>query len=81
MAKQTPVVEVNDIVSAGDIAKLLSVSPQNISNWRARGTHNFPQPITVVANGRMPLWRKSQIVFWWAKQHPSLVNALKNMEE
>jgi hypothetical protein len=79
--KQTPVVEVNDIVAASDIARMFGVTPSTISNWRARSTSGFPEPFTAVANDRTPLWRKSQVVHWWRTKHSALVDELRNMED
>lgn len=79
--KLTPVVEIDDIVSASDIARMFGVTPAAVSNWRARGTNGFPEPFTVVSNDRVPLWRKSGVLLWWSRRHSSLVNELRNMED
>lgn len=79
--KQTPIVEVDDIVATVDIAMMLGVTPAAVSNWRKRDYTGFPEPITVVANNRIPLWRKSAVVHWWRGKHATLVDALNNMED
>ena len=81
MAKQVEVVEVNDIVATADIARMLGVTSSAVSTWRRRDTRGFPQPFTMVANDRIPLWRKSQIVHWWSQKHATLINALRDMED
>ena len=79
--KQVEVVEVNDIVATADIARMLGVTPSAVSTWRKRDTRGFPQPFAVVANDRIPLWRKSAVVHWWSQKHATLTDAIRNMED
>jgi hypothetical protein len=53
-----------ELLGLAEIAALLSVTKQVVSNWRARKA-NFPKPMAELKSG--PVWEKSDIVNWWAE--------------
>lgn len=61
-------VEISEIVSTADIARICGVSTSAVSNWRTRH-ETFPAPFTSIANGRTPLFRKREVVKWHIDHH------------
>lgn len=61
-------VETTDLVSASDAAHMLGVKANVISNWQKR--LDFPAPVAVVANGKIRLFRKSDVLDWYIKRLP-----------
>jgi len=70
-------VDTNDLVSSKDIARLVGIGASAISNWKRRYA-DFPKPIATVANGRIALYRKSEVVQWFtARMDPEMVEMIR----
>lgn len=56
-------IDLDDLVSAADVADRLNVTDGAVGNWRTRDV-GFPAPVLVVARGNMPLFSWRQIERW-----------------
>src|SRR5258708_1562783 len=50
-----------DLVGTAEVAELLGVTKQTLSNWRSRGS-SFPPPIAELRSG--PVWKRDDIAAW-----------------
>ncbi len=50
-----------DLVGAAEVAEMLAVTKQTLSNWRTRNS-SFPSPIADLKSG--PVWNRTAIVEW-----------------
>jgi hypothetical protein len=70
-------IEVDDLISASDAARLLGVRANVISNWQQR--LNFPRPVATVAKGKIKLFSKSEVISWYrGRLSPELLAALSD---
>lgn len=60
----TETIEIDDITTSTELAKLLGVGQSALSNWKVRH-ENFPAPFKIV--GKISLYRKSEVLRWYAK--------------
>src|SRR5712691_8074525 len=58
------VVHQMELLGLAEVAALLGVTRQVVSNWKARKA-NFPKPIAELKSG--PVWEKSDVLSWWAE--------------
>jgi hypothetical protein len=59
-------VPIDDICTTSDIARLLHVGQPAVSNWKKRHA-DFPKPFALVNEKHTGLYRKSEIIMWYAK--------------
>lgn len=62
---------IDDIVSSGEIAKMLSVTQPQLTNWKNR-YEGFPAPFKVIGS-KTSLYRRSEILAWYAAHFPERV--------
>lgn len=75
-------VDVDDLMSAGDIARLVGVRPSAVSNWQRRYP-GFPAPVRVWAEegtGRRALWLKSDVLAWYRQRFAGLLAELGKVQ-
>jgi chromosome partitioning protein len=60
-----------ELLGTAEVADLLGVTKQVLSNWRARET-KFPAPVVELRSG--PVWDKASIVQWAREKGHALVN-------
>lgn len=51
-------VDANELVSSGDVAAMLGVSRQTMSNWKQRGIV-MPEPVAQIAHGKTDVYLRS----------------------
>lgn len=66
-------VDLDDLIVASDISKLLGVSAPTVSNWQNRH-EDFPKPINTA--GRYVFFSKKEVVKWWCSRHEELTAAI-----
>lgn len=71
-------VETGDLGMTRDIAKLLGVTPQTVSNWIGRrGEIGFPEPVVRLGNGNYPVFSLAAVELWhdqYLAEKPSRAN-------
>jgi predicted DNA-binding transcriptional regulator AlpA len=66
-------VDLNDLVDAEDVARLLGLAHRNtVSNYQQRYP-DMPRPVIAFANGRVLVWRRSEIEAWIKRRGPITV--------
>lgn len=66
------------ILSSSDVAQLLGVQPQSVSNWRKRANGRLPEPTYQTANG--PAWTSAQMEPVARATREALAERLRRME-
>lgn len=56
-------IDLDDIVSLGDLANLFGVGQGAVSNWKKR-YDDFPRPVKVVGR-TIELYSRSAVIDWW----------------
>lgn len=57
-------VDLDDLIDSGDVAKALGLANRNhVSDYRRRYP-GFPQPVVTFNSGRCLVWLRSEIVAW-----------------
>lgn len=65
-----------DLVGTSEVAEMLSVSKQTLTNWRLRNPE-FPQPIAELKAG--PVWNREEVIAW-AKKAGIQVAAMRSKQ-
>jgi hypothetical protein len=72
-------VDVDDLMTAGEIAALIGVRPSAVSNWQRRYP-GFPAPVRTWADkgrtGRRALWLKPEVLAWYKDRFAGLLAEL-----
>lgn len=68
----------SELCNATDLALLFDVSPSAVSNWTSRHP-DFPAPR--IGKGRTARYSRTEVIQWWAKRHPRLAEALREVED
>jgi len=63
----TPVIEPGDLAGVAEVATILGVSKQRVTQLRQ--TAGFPSPVAILAAG--PVWRTQDVADWNARRHES----------
>lgn len=57
-------IDVDDLLSATEVAKLLGFSMRQVVSTYARRYESFPRPAVVKSNGHTQLWAREDIEEW-----------------
>lgn len=61
-------VDSSQLLSKTDIADLLGVVPNAVTNWSKRGL-GFPKPVATVGRGHTELFLKPEVLSWYVGHH------------
>jgi len=59
-----PKVDIDDLVSAADVAVLLGLAHHNSVTTYLRRYPDFPRPMVERSGGRIRLWDKRDVIAW-----------------
>ena len=61
-----PIVDVDDLVSAGEVAEILGLAHYNSVTTYLHRYEDFPRPVIDKSRGRIRLWLRPGIEAWMA---------------
>lgn len=61
-------VDLDDLCTVGDIARMAEVTPAAVSNWTTRH-HDFPKPLRVWGAGRFKIFSWTEVREWLTSPH------------
>jgi len=59
-----PIVDVEDLVSASEVAKILGLTHYNSVTTYLRRYDDFPRPVVDKSGGRIRLWMRQEVERW-----------------
>jgi predicted DNA-binding transcriptional regulator AlpA len=62
-------VDVDDLIDAQTVAKILGLAHRNTVSEYQRRYHNMPRPVVDLGGGRLKLWLRPEIERWVADHH------------
>jgi len=65
-----PLVDTEDLIDAQGVAELLGLSQRNSVSGYQRAYPDMPRPVLAFGNGRLLVWRRSEIVAWLERRGP-----------
>lgn len=60
-------VETDDLVDAGEVAKLLNLAQRTAVSLYQQRYEDMPRPVVIRSGGKTMLWLRSEIVKWGIK--------------